>query len=77
MKAVIREHDWRGLMSAVIVQAVEDAKSKETEKALDAALWLVSEDVPLWLEAVGLDCADTIQLVTSGKARKARTSKRR
>lgn len=64
-------------MAAVIVQAVEDTKSKETEKALDAALWLVSDDVPLWLEAVGLPDLDALKLVTSGRARKVKTSKRR
>jgi hypothetical protein len=63
---------WRELMAAVIVQAVEDTKSDETEKALDAALWLVSDDMPLWLEAVGLPDVDALKLVTSGRARKVK-----
>jgi hypothetical protein len=64
-------------MSAVLVQAVRDAKSGKTEKALDAALWLVSDDVPLWLEAAGLPDVDALKLVTSGRARKAGILERR
>lgn len=63
---------WRELGIAVLIQAIQDAKSEDELKALDAALWLVSDDVPLWLEGVGLPDVDALKLVTTGKARKAK-----
>lgn len=61
---------WKELMQAVVIQAVSDARSDKPEKALDAVLWLVSDDMPLWLEAVGLGDLDAVKLVTSGRARR-------
>jgi len=63
---------WCELGTAVLLQAVQDARGKDEVKALDAALWLVSDDLPLWLEAVGLPDADALKLITTGTARKVK-----
>lgn len=46
------------LMSAVILQAFEDLKSKDYRLALDAMVFLTGEDFPIWAEAVGLPFAE-------------------
>ena len=42
------------LFSAVIIHAMDDLKSKDTAKALDAMVFLRSGDFPIWAEAAGL-----------------------
>jgi len=61
---------WRGLMAAVIVQAVADLKNPNPVTALDAALFLTGDDFALWAEAVGVPDLDGIQFLISGQARK-------
>jgi len=63
---------WRRLASAVVNQAVKDAKCKDPGRALDAVLFLTGSDIPLWLEACGTPDLDPVKLVTSGRARKLR-----
>ena len=66
---------WRELGIAVLLQAVLDTRGEDEVRALDAALWLTSEDVPLWLEAVGLPDVDALKLITTGEARKVKRVK--
>lgn len=61
---------WRELGIAVLLQAARDVNGNDELKALDAALWLVSDDVPLWLEAVGLPDVDAPKIVTTGKMKR-------
>jgi len=61
---------WRGLMAAVIAQAVADLKSPDLIKSLDAVLFMTGDDFPLWAEAVGAPDLDGIQFLISGRARK-------
>jgi hypothetical protein len=63
---------WRALASAVVIQAVKDAKCEDPSRALDAVLFLTGSDIPLWLEGCGLPDLDPVQLVTSGRARSIR-----
>lgn len=55
------------LACAVIVTAARDAISKDVATALDAVLFLIGDDMAIWLEAIGLERADPIALVTSGR----------
>lgn len=55
------------LACAVIATAAKDAQSKDAVKALDAVLFLTGDDMPIWLDALGLEHADPIALVTSGR----------
>lgn len=66
---------WRELGMAVLIQAIQDVRGNDEIIALDAALWLVSDDVPLWLEAVGLPDVDALKLITTGNARNAKRLK--
>ena len=61
---------FKALAIAVIIQAIIDLKSDDIARSLDAALWLTSSDMPLWLEAVGLPDVDALAFVTTGRARK-------
>jgi hypothetical protein len=67
-----RYDEWHALMLGVIIQAIADAKGDDMAKSLDAALWLTSSDLPLWLEAVGLPDVDALAFVTTGAARKSK-----
>lgn len=67
MKAATVSHSepdttWRGLMAAVIVQAVQDAR----EGDLDAMLFFIGDDFPIFAEAVGLPDLDGPQLIARG-----------
>lgn len=66
--AHLDEHaDIVPLACAVIATAVKDAQDKDLVKALDAVMFLTGDDMPLWLDAIGLERADPIGLVTSGR----------
>jgi hypothetical protein len=60
---------WRGLMTAVIAQAIADLRASDPVKVLDAILFLMGDDLPLWAEAVGAPDIDGIQFVISGRGR--------
>jgi hypothetical protein len=59
---------FRALASAVITNALKDARSAELETALDAVLFLTGEDVPLFLDGLDMGHFDALQFVTSGQA---------
>ena len=67
----IPEENFRSLAAAVIVEAIEDARSADIRKALDATLWLVSADFPWWAEWAGMPVADPLKILTNGRARTA------
>lgn len=52
----------RRLAAAVVLQALADLRSRDTLRALDASIWLLGDDVSVFLEAAGLD-VDQIQIV--------------
>lgn len=58
LKQTAPENSVNQLMSAVILQAFEDLKSKDYRLALDAMVFLTGEDFPLWAEACGLPFAE-------------------
>lgn len=62
----------KALAIATIRQAVRELLSKDVIAALDAALWLASDDFPLWADVSGLPAVDGVQFMCSGTARKAR-----
>ena len=64
---------WRGLMAAVIAQAVRDLKCSDPATALDALLFLTGDDFPLWAEAIGAPDFDGFQLVISEHIHKTKT----
>ncbi len=70
-----RDLSWRPLMAAVIAQAVTDAQAGDLPRKLDAVLFLTGDDIPLWLEACGTPDFDALELVTSGRAKRARRLK--
>ena len=67
-------HDgWRGLIGAVLVQALKEyASDGDPEAALDAAFWLVLGDGPLVALAVGVNLARYYELVLRRKISPAR-----
>ena len=70
MDSEVSQEAYKALAVSVIVQAIKDLKDDNIVRSLDAALFLTGEDVPLWLEAVGMPDVDALAFVTSGKARK-------
>ncbi len=44
--------------------------------ALDAAMWLTSDDFGLWADAMGIPFADGYKLLISGRARKMKVGKK-
>jgi hypothetical protein len=56
----------RKLAAGVCLSALEDAKSPDPVKSLDAVYWLTSPDFPYWAEWAGLPFADVWQLLTGG-----------
>ncbi len=61
---------WRRLIAAVIARAVADLRNSDPVTALDALLFLTSDDFPLWTEAVGAPDIDMIQFLISGRAKR-------
>ena len=60
----------RRLAAAVCLRAFEDVKGKDGIAALDAVLWLSSPAGVLFLSVAGLDHADPLQILLSGKLKK-------
>lgn len=71
----VPEQYIRLLATNVCLRAIEDARDPDPLTALDACMWLLSSDFPLWVEAAGLPFADPWELLTSGRAMQARTRK--
>lgn len=67
--------DLKPLAAAVILQAIRDMKHGDTVRALDAALWFVSDDFGIWAEACGIPFADGCKLLTSGALQRKRVKK--
>ncbi len=44
---------WRGLFAAVVLQAIADLRSDDLCTAIDAAVFLTSRGIGLWLEGAG------------------------
>ena len=65
----------RQLAAQVVLQAIEDAKAPDPLLALDAIDWLTGNDFGLWAEVANIPFANPVELLTSGKARKAKTKK--
>ena len=63
--------DMRPLICASLVNCVKEVRGKDELRALDAALFLVGPDAPLWFDALGLD-VDPLAFVTSGRAGRVR-----
>ncbi|GJQ37438.1 MAG: hypothetical protein JETCAE01_34480 [Anaerolineaceae bacterium] len=57
LKVTRPELSWQPFMCAILFQAIEDLKSKDTFQALDAMVFLTGQDFPLWAEAVGMPLA--------------------
>ncbi len=61
---------FKPLARAVIVQAVKDMQQgQDPIKALDACLWMLGPDAPLWLDGLGLGDVDALAFVTGGRVR--------
>ena len=71
----VQPHHLRALASAVFIRAIEETKSRDPITALDACLWLASDDAAIWLDCAGMGEANPVWLLTSGRARK-RTKKK-
>jgi hypothetical protein len=73
-KKEVLEKDLRQLAACTILQAFHDAQNAdEPERRLDAVLWLASEDAAWWCEWAGMPFADVAKVLSSGRARKAKT----
>jgi hypothetical protein len=71
----VMPRDLRRLAAAVITTALRETKArKDPIKALDACLWLTSQDAGLWLDAADLPYGDPLQLLISGRLRKIPTN---
>jgi hypothetical protein len=79
MKTTARmyEHaDIKPLALAVVSQAIRDLREGDTVTAIDAALWLTSDDFGIWAEVMDIPFADGYKLLTSGAARKMKVGRR-
>ena len=73
----IYEHaSLKPLALAVVSQALRDLRAGDTMTALDAALWLTSDDFETWAEWIHIPLADGYKLLTSGAARKSKVGKK-
>lgn len=68
--------DIKPLAVAVISQAICDLRDDDRMFALDAAMWLTSDDFGIWAEAISIPLADGYKLLTSGSARKMKVGKK-
>lgn len=69
----VPDENLRRLAAGVCLQAVKDAKDKDPLVSLDAVVWMTGEDFGFWADAAGIPFADPFELLTSGRAGKART----
>lgn len=70
MREVIRSA-YRELAIAVILQAMQDVRSTDPMKALDAALWLMGEDAPLFLDEIEINGDLKAWLIAGAKGKLA------
>jgi hypothetical protein len=71
------EHaDIKPLALAVVSQAIRDLREGDTVTAIDAALWLTSDDFGIWAEVMDIPFANGYKLLTSGAARKMKVGRR-
>lgn len=66
----------RQLAVQVCLKAIEDAKSPDPVRSLDAVYWLTSADFMQWAEWANLPYADVWRLLTGGTAERTRTKVR-
>lgn len=60
--------NWKGLISAVVLQALSDLQDPDPLVVLDASEWIMGGDFPLWMEAVEMPFVNPVSLFTSGDA---------
>lgn len=70
-----REEGWVRLVSAILIQAIRDARSRDIFKSLEATMWLSSNDSQMFMEAAGIDL-DPLKLLSTGALRKSATERR-
>lgn len=63
---ILEDTDITPLACAVIATAVRDAQSKDIATALDAVMFLTGDDLPIWLDALGLEHVNPLKVLTSG-----------
>ena len=63
----------RRLAAMVCLRAIEETRSRDPLTALDAILWLLSDDFGLWAGAANLPFADIVRLLTSGQRMRTKT----
>lgn len=66
----VENKNIRQLAVQVCLRAVKELKGKDVLTALDAFLWLTSDDFPIWAEAAGLPFADPFGLVNGERFRR-------
>lgn len=64
----VQPSDLRRLAANVCLKALDELRNSDPVKALDALMWVTSDDFPFWAEAAGLPFADPWQVLTSGRA---------
>lgn len=69
-----RDYAWTALMGAVVIQAVKDTMSNDLVESLEALLWLCSDDIPLYLEAIGMSIDDPLKLLSNIRKSKYKLS---
>jgi hypothetical protein len=58
--------DLKNLSRAVIQEALRDLGGKDPIRALDALLWLTSNDFPIWADVWGFPFVDPFKVLVSG-----------
>ncbi len=64
------EANLRRLAAVTIRQAVNDFRSQDPLRALDAFLWLSGEEADVWFEAASMQGVDRLKFIASGRARR-------
>lgn len=66
----VEDKNIRQLAVQVCLRAIKELKGKDVFAALDAFLWLASDDFPTWAEVAGIPFADPLTLVNSERFRR-------
>lgn len=59
-----KEPPWLALMASIVTQAVKDFHSRDWMTALDALLWLTSDEALTFLDALNMEDLNPWKMIT-------------
>ena len=63
---ISRDADLKGFAVAFVGQAICELENRDPVTAIDAVLWLTSDDAPMWFECCDMPFVNGLELLASG-----------